>query len=74
MPDMNGTGPEGKGTASGRGLGSCKEKDKETLLEKLGKGLGLRRKSGGGRGGGRRLKTYEKKVSRDPDSSPKQDQ
>jgi hypothetical protein len=30
MPRMNGTGPEGKGSATGRGLGKCKNhKDEE---------------------------------------------
>lgn len=57
MPKMNGTGPEGKGQATGRGLGHCKENDNQTLLSKLGKGLGLRRKSGGGTGRGKRLKS-----------------
>ena len=73
MPEMNGTGPEGKGAASGRGLGPCKEKEKKSLLEKLGTGLGMRRKSGGGKGGGGRLKTYEKKVVNKPGQSSKPD-
>ncbi|MCF8360695.1 MAG: DUF5320 family protein [Prolixibacteraceae bacterium] len=55
MPKMNGTGPEGKGTATGRGLGKCKEHKSEELLEKLGKGMGKRRKEGGGTGRGKRL-------------------
>jgi hypothetical protein len=25
MPQMNGTGPEGKGSKTGRGLGKCKK-------------------------------------------------
>jgi len=56
MPQMNGTGPEGKGPKTGRGLGRCKNPTPEELNEKLGKGLGKRRKSGGGEGRGKRLK------------------
>jgi hypothetical protein len=58
MPKMNGTGPEGKGPKTGRGLGKCKkekELSQEELLQKFGKGIGKRRKSGGGMGRGRRL-------------------
>ena len=53
---MNGTGPEGKGPDTGRGLGKCKKVPREELLQKLGKGMGERRKSGGGEGRGKRLK------------------
>jgi len=56
MPKMNGTGPEGKGSKTGRGLGKCKKTSPEELNEKLGKGMGKRRKSGGGEGKGKRLK------------------
>lgn len=56
MPKMNGTGPEGKGPDTGRGLGKCKKVPREELLQKLGKGMGKRRKSGGGEGRGKRLK------------------
>ncbi len=59
MPKLNGTGPEGKGPETGRGLGKCKKNSFEELLERLGKGLGKRRKSGGGKGRGQRLK-YDK--------------
>lgn len=52
---MNGTGPEGKGAKTGRGLGKCKKNSTEELNEKLGKGMGKRRKSGGGEGRGKRL-------------------
>jgi hypothetical protein len=59
MPNMNHTGPEGKGPRSGRGLGRCKkpapESPKESPFE-LGQGMGFKRKAGGGRGKGRRLK------------------
>jgi len=56
MPQLNGTGPEGKGSKTGRGLGKCKDLPEEELREKLGKGMGKRRKSGGGEGKGKRLK------------------
>jgi len=56
MPKMNGTGPEGKGSKTGRGLGKCKKTSSEKLKENLGKGMGKRRKSGGGEGRGKRLK------------------
>ena len=56
MPKMDGTGPEGKGPDTGRGLGKCKKVPQEELLQKLGKGMGKRRKSGGGEGRGKRLK------------------
>ena len=57
MPQLDGTGPEKKGSKTGRGLGKCKEIPKEGVLEKLGTGMGLRRKSGGGQGQGKRLKS-----------------
>jgi hypothetical protein len=57
MPQLDGTGPEKKGSKTGRGLGKCKEIPKEEVLEKLGTGMGLRRKSGGGQGQGKRLKS-----------------
>jgi hypothetical protein len=57
MPKMNGTGPEGKGPKTGRGLGRCKKKLSEEDIKKLGKGLGERRKSGGGKGKGKRLQS-----------------
>ena len=56
MPRLNGTGPEGKGGATGRGLGKCKKTTDEEALQKLGKGLGRRNKTGGGTGKGKRLK------------------
>lgn len=57
MPKLNGTGPEGQGSASGRGLGKCHTVSEEEKLQKLGKGMGQRRKSGGGTGKGKRLKS-----------------
>jgi hypothetical protein len=61
MPQINGTGPDGKGPKTGRGLGPCKKNLKEDDIAKLGKGLGKRRKSGGGIGKGKRLQTGVKK-------------
>lgn len=52
---MNGTGPEGKGAKTGRGLGKCKKASPDNN-EKLGTGMGKRRKAGGGEGRGKRLK------------------
>ena len=57
MAQMNGTGPEGKGPKTGRGLGRCKKNSSQEEKNKLGKGLGMRRKSGGGAGKGKRLKS-----------------
>ncbi len=57
MPQLDGTGPERKGEQTGRGLGRCRNVPKEEAFEKLGKGMGLRRKAGGGQGEGRRLKS-----------------
>jgi len=57
MPQINGTGPEGKGPKTGRGLGRCKKNSSEGEISKLGKGLGMRRKSGGGTGKGKRLQS-----------------
>ncbi|NOU58542.1 DUF5320 family protein [Marinifilum caeruleilacunae] len=59
MPRMDQSGPEGKGKETGRGLGKCRNQEQETLLNKLGKGLGLKRKSGGGIGKKKRLKSGE---------------
>lgn len=55
MPKLDGSGPDGKGKKDGRGLGGCKPSSKKEKLEKLGKGLGKKRKSGGGTGQGKRL-------------------
>jgi hypothetical protein len=57
MARLDGTGPEKKGSKSGRGLGKCRTMPKEEALEKLGKGMGLRRKTGGGQGEGKRFKS-----------------
>lgn len=56
MPQMNGTGPEGKGPKTGRKLGKCKKSPEEESSFQPGKGMGKRRKSGSGKGRGKRLK------------------
>jgi len=60
MPKMDGTGPEGKGSLSGRKLGECADLAESEKLAKLGKGLGKKRKAGCGEGQGKRLRTDEK--------------
>ena len=55
MPKLNGLGPDGKGAKTGRKLGKCTSFDNNSLLERLGKGLGLKRRCGGGKGQGRRI-------------------
>jgi len=57
MPQLDGTGPEKQGSKTGRGLGKCSNVPKEEAIEKLGTGMGMRRKSGGGKGQGKRLKS-----------------
>ena len=37
MPHMNGTGPEGKGSATGRGMGKCKKPQKKKPCRSLAK-------------------------------------
>ncbi|WP_320112787.1 DUF5320 family protein [Draconibacterium orientale] len=56
MPKLNGIGLEGNGSKTGRGLGECEKKSYTVLLQKLGKGISKRIKSGGGEGRGKRLK------------------
>lgn len=60
MPQLDGSGPEKKGSQTGRGLGKCRTVPAEEASEKMGKGMGLRRKSGGGQGEGKRLKSGPK--------------
>jgi hypothetical protein len=57
MPKLDGTGPEGKGSGSGRKLGKCSNASDEEKLKKLGKGMGKKRHSGGAEGRGKRLKS-----------------
>ncbi|MCD6346886.1 MAG: DUF5320 domain-containing protein [Bacteroidales bacterium] len=58
MPNLNHSGPDGKGPRTGRQLGKCKNKD-EVDPDSLGKGRGLKRRSGGGQGQGKRLRSSE---------------
>lgn len=60
MPHLNHTGPEGEGPRTGRGLGRCKKKPEKTDPDnnyQLGKGMGLKRRAGGGEGKGRRIQS-----------------
>ena len=57
MPRMNGTGPEGKGSRTGRGLGGCKKNPNNKEIPGKGKGLGKGRKSGRGAGKGNRFQS-----------------
>jgi Family of unknown function (DUF5320) len=57
MAQLNGTGPENHGRKTGRGLGQCSKENAQEITEKLGKGMGLRRKSVGGQGKSKRLKS-----------------
>ncbi len=57
MPQLNGTGPDGKGAGTGRKLGKCSESTADDKLKSLGKGLGKKHHSGGGKGKGKRLKS-----------------
>ncbi|GAB1403528.1 MAG: DUF5320 domain-containing protein [Lentimicrobiaceae bacterium] len=60
MPNLDGTGPEGMGHNTGRKLGPCNKTSVSEKLAKLGKGMGKKRNSGGGKGQGRRLRTDSK--------------
>ena len=53
MPHLDHTGPDNKGPETGRKLGFCK-KSKESDYE-LGQGMGLKRRSEGCKGSGKRL-------------------
>ena len=56
MPHLDSTGPEGKGSGTGRGLGRCK-KTKDPNY-KLGEGMGKRRKADDpGTGNAKRLRS-----------------
>ena len=57
MSKLDGTGPEGQGSGSGRRLGNCAQIPDDEKLKKLGKGMGKRRKSEGGIGKGKRLRS-----------------
>ncbi|NSW44371.1 MAG: DUF5320 domain-containing protein [Bacteroidales bacterium] len=57
MPKLDGTGPDGHGSQTGRKLGKCADLSEEEKLQKLGKGMGKKRQSEGGKGKGKRLKS-----------------
>ncbi len=57
MPQLDKTGPEGKGTGTGRKLGKCSKATEEEKLLKLGNGMGTKGNAGGGKGKGNRLKS-----------------
>jgi hypothetical protein len=57
MPKHNAKGPEGEGSQTGRKLGNCSKLTAEEKLQKIGKGMGKKRNSGGGIGKGKRLKS-----------------
>lgn len=59
MPKMDGTGPEGKGSRSGRKLGECADLTDTEKIAKLGTGLCKKRKEGCGEGHGKRLRSGE---------------
>jgi hypothetical protein len=58
MAQLNGKGPNDDGSEKGRGLGKCVTAiELKLLLAQLGRGMGFRRRSGGGKGLGKRLKS-----------------
>lgn len=56
MPNLDRTGPEGKGPMTGRGLGRCKQKPDDDMNTAFGRGMGMRRRTGGGQGKGSRFR------------------
>jgi len=62
MPKLDGTGPEGEGRQTGRKLGYCSENQPNEQLQKLGVGMGKRRKSGGGKGKAKRLQSAKEFI------------
>jgi hypothetical protein len=62
MPKLNHTGPESKGSKTGRKLGKCKKTEAEQIeLGSLGKGFGLRKNSGGGKRQSKKIKNLYSK-------------
>jgi len=57
MPKLDGKGPKGEGSQTGRKLGNCSSKTEKEKLQELGKGMGKHRKSADGKGKGKRLKS-----------------
>ncbi len=54
MPRLNGTGPEGKGSQTGRGLGKCNPKNKDLQTESGNQARQGRRGADGDRGMGQK--------------------
>jgi hypothetical protein len=50
MPHRNGTGPNGQGARSGRGMGNCAGQGGTEAVRGLGRGGGRGRRQGRGRG------------------------
>jgi len=61
MPRMNGTGPEGKGSKTGRVLGRRRKNPGNEDTARPGRGSGKRRQNSGGRGQGKRLQSGSQK-------------
>jgi len=57
MPKLDRTGPERKGSGTGRKLGKCSNASEEEKLQQLGKGMGKRRSVKGDVGEGKRLRS-----------------
>lgn len=57
MPKLDRTGPEGKGSGTGRKLGKCNKASTEEKAERLGKGMGSRRNADEGIGKGKRFRS-----------------
>ncbi|NCC99780.1 MAG: hypothetical protein EOL95_08810 [Bacteroidia bacterium] len=57
MPKLDGTGPQGQGSGTGRKIGNCDIYTEEEKLKILGIGMGKRRKAGGGEGKKERFKS-----------------
>ncbi|HHT23511.1 MAG TPA: DUF5320 family protein [Bacteroidales bacterium] len=63
MPRLNHTGPEGKGSKTGRKLGKCKKNEKEMEnLGELGKGQGKHYHEPDAIGKGKRLQYNKPKI------------
>jgi len=52
MPNLDGTGPRGQGSKTGRGMGKCNPDNKPQESPKTGQGLGLGKGMAAGRGRG----------------------
>lgn len=59
MSKLDGKGPEGKGSQTGRKLGKCSKATEDEKLQQLGKGMGKKRHSDKGTGKGKRLQYYK---------------